>query len=116
MNDRQQLVALMGFFALLLVGELVYGYFCWSEKSGLEQTLEGLKNDETSLQAKLGQIGSLRDDFSSCTTPGSCLVFCNGVLADDEACTLDNAGSGATIGLCKLPAQVRAEGGTCTAP
>ena len=62
MNDRQQLVVIMGVFGLLLVGELVYGYFCWDEKATLDNTLKKLKTEESSLQAKLGQIGSLREE------------------------------------------------------
>lgn len=57
-------------------------------------------------------VGALGDDFTNCATPGSCMARCAGDLANTLECSLDN-GRG---GLCKLPAQVRAEGGVCTPP
>ncbi|MCI0651067.1 MAG: hypothetical protein L0Z55_04210 [Planctomycetes bacterium] len=60
LNEKQQMLVLIGVFALCIIGEGVFGYFCYAERGERIVTLDKLDKEEQDAQKKIKQIPELK--------------------------------------------------------
>ncbi len=68
LSERQQLIALIAAFAVVLVAEGVYGYFSFNKHSELKGTLAKLNQEKAAAEQKLGQVESMRREAKELQT------------------------------------------------
>lgn len=60
LNERQQLIALVAVFALVVIGEGLYAYSCLTTRGELHAKLNELEQEEKAARVKIAKIGELR--------------------------------------------------------
>lgn len=61
LNERHQLILLIGVFSLVLVGEGTFAYFTWNDRTKAASALSKLSSEEKSAREKKKQIPDLNE-------------------------------------------------------